>query len=551
MRYLPTFLFTTSLLSGLVAQNTVGLITNDANNSMDGYTMFYPADQHTIFLVDNCGRLVHSWTDTTYTPGNAVYLMDNGDVVACGKSAGQLNPVIDRGGAGEVVLRKNWNNEILWLYTYNSPNHRMHHDVAMLPNGNVLILAWELKTRAQAAHAGRDTTGSQLMALWPEHIVEVEPLGIDTGAIVWEWHAWDHLVQNRSLGLPNFGVVGEHPERIDINYSSSTGADWMHANSIDYNAELDQILISVPNFNEVWVIDHSTTTAEAASTAGGNSGRGGDLLYRWGNPAAYGRGGEQSQKLFFEHDARWLGPGLAANDPDHGKIMVFNNRFGTTYSSVDMFTPPIDEFGSYTLFKNAPYGPDTVDWHYTAVVPESFFTGGLGSAHKLRNGNFFIGTGQQGQAREVHPNGTTVWEYKIPMEAGIPVPQGTQLTLGQSCFRASKYAADHPFLSTIALPAMGYIELDPDTAFCGSITVGMNQPRSVMGTSFFPNPTIGPVTFNTTSGAQIHVLDLAGKIVASDQATSNIHRLDLSFLAAGTYVVQVGQSRNELLILNK
>lgn len=58
-------------------------------------------------------------------------------------------------------------------------------------------------------------------------------------------------------------------------------------NGIDYNPVLDQIALSTHNLNEWYIIDHSTTTAEAATSSGGNSGKGGDLLYRWGNPAAY------------------------------------------------------------------------------------------------------------------------------------------------------------------------------------------------------------------------------------------------------------------------
>ena len=78
------------------------------------------------------------------------------------------------------------------------------------------------------------------MGLWPEHIVEVDT---DTDSIVWEWHTWDHLIQDYDSTKSNFGIIAEHPERININFPQggplSHGGDWLHINSIDYNADLD------------------------------------------------------------------------------------------------------------------------------------------------------------------------------------------------------------------------------------------------------------------------------------------------------------------------
>ena len=54
----------------------------------------------------------------------------------------------------------------------------------------------------------------------------------------------------------------------------NTNADWTHFNAVDYNPELDQIVISVHAFSEIWIIDHSTTTAEAAGHKGGRAARG-------------------------------------------------------------------------------------------------------------------------------------------------------------------------------------------------------------------------------------------------------------------------------------
>src|SRR5207248_6947015 len=131
--------------------------------------------------------------------------------------------------------------------------------------------------------------------------------------------------------------------------------DWLHVNSVAYNAELDQIMLSVFEFSEVWVIDHGTKTAEAAGHEGGKSGKGGDLLYRWGNPRAYRAGTVKDQKLFGQHNAQWIAKGL----PGEGHVLIFNNgmkRTGGAYSTVDEIVLPVDGKGRYDYSKGKPYG---------------------------------------------------------------------------------------------------------------------------------------------------------------------------------------------------
>ena len=64
------------------------------------------------------------------------------------------------------------------------------------------------------------TLDDYLRANPKEFELEIKPTGKTSGEIVWEWHAWDHLVQDVDRALPNYGEVSEHPERIDVNYGS-------------------------------------------------------------------------------------------------------------------------------------------------------------------------------------------------------------------------------------------------------------------------------------------------------------------------------------------
>ena len=178
--------------------------------------------------------------------------------------------------------------------------------------------------------------------------------------------------------------------------------DFLHTNSIDYNPELDQIVLSVLGYNEIWIIDHSTTTEEAAGSEGGCRGRGGDLLYRWGNPAVYNSGTIRDQTLFAQHDARWIPPGL----PGAGNILIFNNGRGRPdgdYSSVVEIAPPLDKNGTYKKKKNTAFFPRSPDWEYTTLEKSDFFSSHISGAQRLPNGNTLICSGEKGRFFEVKP----------------------------------------------------------------------------------------------------------------------------------------------------
>ena len=288
------------------------------------------------------------------------------------------------------------------------------------------MIAWEIKTEAEALAAGRNPNLMEAGELWPDHIIEVQPTGASGGEIVWEWHAWDHLIQDYDETRENYGTVAGHPERINLNYAGDSGADWNHINAIDYDTDLDQILLSVHSFSEIWVIDHSTSTAQAKGSTGGNSGKGGDLLYRWGNPQAYGSGSSADQQLFEQHDAKWVKSGL----PGYGHILIFNNGQGRPegdYSSVDEIVPPVNSNGSYTFTTGAAYRPTMPLWSYTATPPTEFYAQNISGAQRLPNGNTLICQGPDGLFFEVTASGEKIWEYDY----------------GGAIFRVERYSPDY------------------------------------------------------------------------------------------------------------
>ncbi len=427
---------------------TVGLQDHQSGADL-GYTMYSRGG--TAFLLDTAGQVLHTWDHGTNSkhPG---YLQDNGDWVAVSNG----------------VKRYNWDGDLLWEYV----NSEAHHDVAVLPNGHVLLLVWGAKTHAEAVAAGRDPA-LLLDDLRPMVIYEINP----QGELVWQWHVWDHLIQDHDKNMANYGVVEDHPELVDINYIRNTGSDWLHGNAIDYHPELDQILISPRFVNELWVIDHSTTTSEAASGSGGLAGMGGNLLYRWGNPEAYRAAGPQMN--FGGHDAQWIKPGL----PGAGNIVFFNNG-GTNYgrdgdySSIDEFTPPLNGF-NYDLLIHGAYGPLDLSWTYQAVPQEAFYSSFISGVQRLPNGNTLVDEGDKGLLFEVTQHKNQVWQYQNPIANSGVLLQGDDVPFAPatSLFRASRYPSEHPAFGGKNLVPLGPVE---QYASFHSLTIQSTHPELLL-----------------------------------------------------------------------
>ncbi len=453
-----------------------GLRTNTPEAS-PGYVFFTPNRSLTTYLVDLEGRVVHTW-QSDQGPAGGAYLLDNGHLLRGAREPDV--PVFSGGGQGGRLQELTWDGEVVWDFTFASEDHLLHHDVAVLPNGNILAIAWEQKSAEEANQAGRLAALTPEAGLWPDMIVEFEPQRPDGARIVWEWHMWDHTIQHHNPDASHYGQLADHPELIDINGDREAPemsaaelmrvqalgyvpdemapddlqSDLLHMNAVNYNAALDQIVMSVPRFNEIWVIDHSTTTEEAAGHAGGRSGRGGDLLYRWGHPRAYGRGEEVARRLFFQHDVRWVPEGM----PGAGHLTLFNNRIEDpdgTYSAVFEIAPPTDGAGRYVVPDAGPFGPEEPTWRYVAPTRTAFFSSFISGAHRLANGHTFITSGAQGRFFEVTPEGEIVWEYWTPYAGTLPGNQATNAN-PYSVFRAAKIAPAHP-----ALAGRGLTPLDP------------------------------------------------------------------------------------------
>jgi len=206
--------------------------------------------------------------------------------------------------------------------------------------------------------------------------------------------------------------------------------------------------LSNRSINEIWIIDHSTTTEQAATHSGGISDKGGDLLYRWGNPIAYQAGIENDQKIFRQHDAHWIANGLEGE----GNILIFSNGLlGPEYSSIEEIISPIDANDGYPLTIGSAYGPTNSVWSYSTTPTSDFYSPRYGGSQRLPNGNTLICNSEQGEFFEVDQNNEIIWRYINPVIGDTLIAQDAPLRDGDGnwiysnfVFRCYKYAEDYP-----------------------------------------------------------------------------------------------------------
>ncbi len=448
-------------------------LTKTSEGLAEGYVMFTPTNSASVYLVNRKGEVVHEWKGnyTSHTP----YLNDDGSLTQLAEDVDF--PVFAGGGEAGRIQKISWDSKILWDFEYADEDHCAHHDIAVKPNGNVLAIAWEARSADEVLQAGRKPVFIPPAGLWPSTVVEIQPDGKYGGNVVWKWRIWDHLIQDFDPARDNYGEVAAHPELLDFNVEDSLpppitpdsmdllhaagrawrnqtaynrGSDVYHLNAINYNASLQQIALSSPALDEIFILDQSTTTEEAAGHSGGRWGKGGDILYRWGNPQNYRQGDSTHQQLFGQHDVRWIEEGK----PGAGNLTVYNNRIpliadSLYYSAVYELQPPVDARGNYLRMDNGRFGPAEPVWKYMAADTLSFYGGFISGAHRMENGNTFINEGPKGRFFEVTPGGEVVWEYFNPYRGNIHHPNGDPkepMPMAYIQFRATFIPASHPGL---------------------------------------------------------------------------------------------------------
>ena len=500
--------------------------------SFNGFALYNAQGDNTTYLIDENQNIAHEWvmnSECNYT----VQLKKNGNLVRGTKNNGNiLNGAASGGKVQEIAP----DGTIVWEFIYSDANHLSHHDLTLIGD-NVLLTAWEVKTAAEVSAAGYNTNSDK----WPTHFIELAPDGNGGANIVWEWHIWDHLCQDVDPNKPNYvSNISDHPELIDINMIQSQGGggpgggggDWFHVNGVDYNEELDQIVFSSRFASEIYIIDHSTTTAEAATHSGGNSGMGGDILYRWGNPSNYGMFGPQVIPNAV-HDARWI-----TNDgrPNSGFLQIFNNSgISNNQSTIDGIETPWDSAtNTYLRTPGQPFDPMS----YTTRYECAYSASGQSASDRMSNGNIYVnasgGQGGAGVMYEVDPLGNLVWgPYNADAQKGF------------------RYECDYPGI--IALQP--YINTATTTCFQGT---SIHDTKMKLELSIFPNPTRSEINieleYNQKNSVTIGLYNFIGQEIFTKELNQSSgflkEKISLTDLSDGMYFVKI-MDNSRILSSNK
>jgi hypothetical protein len=461
---------------------------------------------NTTYLIDTVGNTYNSW-QCSANGASTAYLLKDGSIMRPYKVQ---NPSMNGGATGGGLQIIDWNNNVIWDYLWSSPNHQQHHECIPIeqPNGtyNALIIAWERFDAATVQQAGGVNA-----EMWPTEIIEIEPVGSSSGNIVWEWHAFDHICQDNDTSLNNYySDCNQHPELFDIGLFTGGGGggqgngDWIHANGMDYSPFLDQIVFSSHFLHEIYIIDHSTTTAQAATHVGGNAGRGGDLLYRWGNPSNYGLNG--IRELYTVHGANFIDEGY----PGEGNLMCFDNQAtsngGSGDSRVIELQAPLNNYNYTYPWIQSPL------WTYSD--PGNFYANHLSGAFRTKKETTVATLGTSTYWREVDMQGNIVYEYNHVSGGGGPG--------GGNMAKTAIYELDYPGL-------------------IGVVTAVKNQDIQ-FELDIYPNPATDKINVllpsSTTLPVEVTIYDILGKKVNTHTATKKSFSLEINSFEKGIYFVK-------------
>lgn len=468
--------------------------------AQESYILF--SNRDSTFLIDNCGGVLQEWPYGRTDMHHHSKLLEDGTLIFI-RSLGVLNKRIEE---------YSYDGELIAIIEEKEPNIILHYEVIKMSNGNYLTIGREVLSQDEIKNLGYDI--SQGNPSYMDMILELNP----EGDIVWQWNIKDHIIQQRDPTMSNYGIVSDHPELLNMDIPLSS-VDWSNTetfmiNGFDYNQELDQIIISIRKMGEIAIIDHSTTTEEAAGHTGGNYGKGGDIIWRWGNPNNYGA--EEERFLYYQHNPKWIESG-----PYKNMITCFNNGLGRPGGVDNRFSqiPIIDtklNNGVYS-FEDGQYSKNGLQKVYDKNETNTdFYSSYTSGAEILPNGNIHITVGQEGRMFEIDNTGEIVWDYHIRNSGYI--------------FRSEKYPLDYSAFIGRDLTPKRHIESSYD---CSLFTNTINVSSNI---SLYYSVSSDLIELFSTTNLDCYLYSIQGELLYRNSFINN-HSINISSLTQGIYLL--------------
>jgi hypothetical protein len=504
-------------------------------------------------LLDSSGNTVFTWRHDSLSEaegklnGYSCYLLPSGNLlrsalVPKGLTATGMSP---RQG---IIQEIDHNGKIIWKYQLANDTFMLHHDMKPMPGGHVLAVSFVIQTKAQIIASGVDTallksiTGSAKYIL-SEKIIEIDPKAAGGPKIVWEWRMYEHVVQGDSAGA--------HPELISGKITSSLfyTYQWVHLNSLDYDTTHDLILFSSRVFSELFIIDHGTTTQQASGHTGGRRGKGGDILYRWGNPSHYKSSASGVKTLNVLHGCNWVpanyqGGGDIIFFHNNGAIGMAKNQAGAmpsqSQSEVIEIKPPMDNNCVFSRAAGQPFDPAQPAWIYAPT--DSFYSPSMSCAFRLPNGNTLAlvsypssagGMDLSGNSLlvEVDNNKKVLSKIPLALKSALDTASGTSFNPAKIMFYEKDYAGIKALLKNVG---------------------NRNADNNINGKSGLCGPRIhqmaGKIDFSNVAGCTIDLFDVHGKKVYSAKPGGPRFSIETGRIPHGLYCAKVtSNDRTEAL----
>lgn len=272
---------------------------------------------------------------------------------------------------------------------YNLVLTDLHHDVTVLPNGHMIVIANTVQSES-------NVTGESS----PVNVLGDVLIDLDSNFNVnWVWSEFDHLDLNRHpIGFP----------------------DWTHTNAVVYSPSDGDLLVSSRHQSWIFKIDYENGTGS------------GDILWELGNGGSFTlSGGTAPEDWFYgQHDPSFVGSAtsgqfsLTMMDNGYGRIMA-NGSQCTSSGAACYTTVPVISINEATK---------TAAITYRVTVPASQFNIWGGNAEVLANGDLEYDLCSQ-------TNGSQIDEVKMTTPAQ---PVWTLNETGVNLYRAKRIPSLYP-----------------------------------------------------------------------------------------------------------